>query len=666
MFAFSRCFPAVAGRARTRFATRVFSLSCHEPASQIEARPSLLFDLSARDAPCTMAAVSQRHSSPVFARTWKECCSPAVVLGSLSRAMVSSDCCSPPPHFRVRSPLPFTVSPSQKYSQTLHRLGRVSALLAVSLPHALFVCFGGLLWLLAPSAVAFLATQTLLKPFLSTLLPLGASILLVHDNLHTTETPLNCKTPGASKTRPRTAVFSRTHPKKQEPHLTTTATAFADTLSPSIEDRTQFWLEYWIVHASLQCLIAGLNALPFIGRWMRRLAGMNAVFSILELFFYVWIYTMPYLLPQHHHYHSNNNSNNIDSNNNNSSAFPEGRPLRVLSRVLRPIASRTVSHIASIVSPTTWDTYIINTSSPFLQLAVTLRIISLSTNQWIQTAIQQGRFVVLPFLWLFVPVPGMASFAVLYTQFFLPLSKTAKGSLGSSTTTSKQSGSKRNNSASKQRTKTSSPTRNSKSSLSAETDDLTATATLSSSSATWPQLVALQYWILHSLITVIIHKLSYVLWVIPFSNVVLFVFWWYLSWNVSSYYQILERDLQLLGVLQVGSNSNDGEHGTVEATTVYRVCTWILERLPSAAGVNATMDEAGEHAAMVGDDDDDKPGNSDSDDEDELSDCQFPTETQDNLVKKADRDESKGGQSRSKSPATRQRNSARTKPKEST
>ena len=56
----------------------------------------------------------------------------------------------------------------------------------------------------------------------------------------------------------------------------------------------------------------------------------------------------------------------------------------------------------------------------------------------------------------------------------------------------------------------------------------------------------------------------------------------------------------------------------------------------------------------------------DSDDEDELSDCQFPTETQDNLVKKADRDESKGGQSRSKSPATRQRNSARTKPKEST
>jgi hypothetical protein len=93
-------------------------------------------------------------------------------------------------------------------------------------------------------------------------------------------------------------------------------------------------------------------------------------------------------------------------------------------------------------------------------------------------------------------------------------------------------------------------------------------------------LVALEFWVLQTLATVVLSRLSAVLWLVPFANVGLFAFWWYLSLHVSQLYGVLQRDLQLLGLLE----RDDVVHGEEESTTtVYRVVCWVLQRLPSAA-----------------------------------------------------------------------------------
>jgi hypothetical protein len=287
-------------------------------------------------------------------------------------------------------------------------------------------------------------------------------------------------------------------------------------------------MDYWIVHASIRLAGAVLSSLPLLS--VARLCSL--VVATLSSLPFVQFIVQPLLLlvssfcsatvaglPQlelvaYLWFYS---MPYLFSHNDNLKM--EGRPLQVLAPMLRTLHKTVYDNVSSIVSEPTWQTYVCNPTLPFLKLAVTVRLLRPTTSEWLTLAIMEGRALIVPFTILWTPLPFVSTFAVMYVQYVLPIGK-------------------------KQRT-----------------DDT----------------ARLQYWVLHVFLQLCLRLIQDFLWYIPFSNVAVFAVWWYLSWNMTPWYDMLQRDLQVFGLLP-------GDEGMdISASTTAQVIQWIVSKLPSAA-----------------------------------------------------------------------------------
>ncbi|GKY98035.1 hypothetical protein MPSEU_000761600 [Mayamaea pseudoterrestris] len=509
----------------------------------------------------------------------------------------------------------------QIYTRAVHRISRVSSICGVLIPHVLFWILCLFLHQLFPSIMVYLATQTMLTTCLSKLLPLVCSVLLAHDvqmysksmarssdgvdgdTKNTTaasgkrKDSTEIQTP--ARRRSGLSMFARTHPLSSQSgrrkSSTGTSTPSAATDEWSLDDRLHFWICYWMVHASVSLAILALQTVPIFGWQLVKLAKRySALLQTLELLCYVWLYVMPYLLVQQRH-------GDLD-----------GRPLQLLRRTLEPIYEKLVDNVSSVVSPATWNKYIVTPTTPILHVLATVRIVSPQTRDWLLLALQQGQQLVLPCVWLLLPLPGCSVLAVLYVQWVLPLAK--------SVSACRESAARRGVVAETRQIKRPSTTAaaNKKAALNMPLDPVDQTI-VAAADHEWSMLVTLEYWIINTLLTMLLNVLASLLWWIPLINIFLFVVWWSLTLKVvvTKVYGVLQRDLTLLGILASHNHDDDGDDKDAKVPVLYRAVCWILARLPSAA---ERKDDAA--AADDDDDDDDDDGQEDIGQEDDEDDGQ--------------------------------------------
>lgn len=196
-------------------------------------------------------------------------------------------------------------------------------------------------------------------------------------------------------------------------------------------------------------------------------------------------------------------------------------------RLVQPHVRKVHYQISEAVSMDTWNTLISSKIEKFLELMVNIHIMEAYWKELIIGILKESRTLIVPAAVTLLPLtPALFTrLGVMYSQFLLPVGKTC--------TVTKKS----------------------------------------------PILHSLQYWILHSFVSIVFEAFRYFWW-IPFYDHSMFLFWAYLSFDstVKQYYTILELDLISLGLLPGDENIKVGVH---ETQTV-QLLTAIAKKIPSA------------------------------------------------------------------------------------
>jgi hypothetical protein len=198
--------------------------------------------------------------------------------------------------------------------------------------------------------------------------------------------------------------------------------------------------------------------------------------------------------------------------------------------VIGPSATVLQSGLSNAISAEMWEAWVVRNVQKILAPAVWSGIV---TEEWAATTTQfsvRGRALVLPGIFAFSW--PLASYSVAYVQYALPVAQSAHRSNHRDATH-------------------------------------------------W-----LQYWVIHTMLTVCVSRMMGLLWWIPLSNAVLFGVYAYLALISGTamnhiYVGIVQRELQAFGILPPGQ-SHDGEIPAVADTMSARAFTWILQYLPRA------------------------------------------------------------------------------------
>ena len=109
----------------------------------------------------------------------------------------------------------------------------------------------------------------------------------------------------------------------------------------------------------------------------------------------------------------------------------------------------------------------------------------------------------------------------------------------------------------------------------------------------------MQFWVIHCVLSAVVHSLAPFIWWIPFSNVSLFVVWAVLATATDAhmeyaYRNYIQRELQALSLLP--KHNVDDRHLETEHSRTVQAFYWILERLPRAKDAQPTKDHPVETA----------------------------------------------------------------------
>jgi len=231
----------------------------------------------------------------------------------------------------------------------------------------------------------------------------------------------------------------------------------------------------------------------------------------LELLFYLWIYGLPLIQPQAIA----------------GQELPEGRPLRVLCKWLRPQAKRTMEAVSGAIPLDFWQDRIVGYTKTILAGLVLVRALKQPTSDWLVHLLEEGRPLVIPALTLLMP-GVLTGYGIVYVQYFLSIAKTS---------------------------------------------------TQKKSLRLW-----LRYWVLNALIDATLQHFSSLLWWIPFSNHAIFVLYCYLSLpkTVDHWYTAMETEMKKFGLLIYHDNTGD-ELSSMEDSHTARFLAWVWGMLPKAA-----------------------------------------------------------------------------------
>jgi hypothetical protein len=315
---------------------------------------------------------------------------------------------------------------SQFYQRSVQKIAKTSLRAAIMTPHLFLGGIAVASKVLLPRFVAWLACETALLQFFKGLYPLAASILLLHDKklLQNESPPDDPKSPHRSKrgrnpgtpkskegSKPKEGVFSSPSFRRMFPRTTPASEKRGQPQHKSeaadLEEREAYWLQFWMVSAAFQAFKSLLFVLPVTGSVLSRYEWCGQVLDQLELFFYIWIYAIPYLLPQ-------------------LPGAPEGRPMVILA----PIIGQTACSIFKAMDVCTdafWQAWVVRWVGLFLDVAAMARLVSRASVDRCRDVVAHSKSLLVPAATLTMP-RFISVFGLLFVQYCLPLQKQHKNS----------------------------------------------------------------------------------------------------------------------------------------------------------------------------------------------------------------------------------------------
>jgi hypothetical protein len=260
------------------------------------------------------------------------------------------------------------------------------------MPHLLFWGVAAATKWLLPSFLSWLACDTALLPVLRLWYPVTATLLFLHDMKLVTQPHIKTSTQTPQR---KTSSTPRTPLLRMFPRTTPASEPRKRREVNEMKERETYWLQFWMTNAAFLCGKGVWQALPFVTKVVNRTWILQ-----LELLLYIWVFVMPYLLPQIAH-------------------APEGKPLALLEPHIRRVA-RTVYQSTQLFSDAWWETWVVRPLTTTLNLLVTLRMLSRNFANELRNVVTQSKALLLPSLSLFMP-RFLSIFGLLFVQYVLPL-----------------------------------------------------------------------------------------------------------------------------------------------------------------------------------------------------------------------------------------------------
>lgn len=462
----------------------------------------------------------------------------------------------------------------KRFTNLVESVARVSLILAMALPHTAFIGAYVALKFLFPSFVKWLAYDTYTTALISIWYPLIMTLSWVHEKRNpskaavtagtqansskvvspTKDTPSlkpsvsNDRRPSymrstaAQKSRGRnetpgsrkvSSAFSRTNPPKPEISPKRNPKSPGSPMNLFTNDpeaATRYWLRYWVVFALVQSLGTFASMVPVFGSFVAQHPFVLYVCSELKLLFFIWLFAMEKVI----------GAVVVEQD----SVMAKALPLALIHEHVVPILLEFEAVVAETVSRATWMSLVHSQAQRILDVLVMLKMLSETRKDWLLHVLEESRTLLVPSLSLFMP-SFITSFGVAYVQFVVPSAKSGRAIKAAQKRSKFDFGQK---------------------------DDA--------------ELLYLQYWVVHCLVSGLLAYFASLLWWIPFSTHATFLVWCHLSLpkSIVQSYDVLEAELKAFGMLP-----GESKVGFNETMTAH-ILQSLYSRLPSAADIELSGD----------------------------------------------------------------------------
>jgi hypothetical protein len=285
-------------------------------------------------------------------------------------------------------------------------------------------------------------------------------------------------------------------------------------------------LYYWIISNMVICVHRALVAIPILGSWVFASSRATAIIYHVQFYVYLSLYLIPHVL--------------TPTTIQKLEVYRDLHDIYIQDFV-SPLV-RTVHHnISSVISESTYQTYILEPTERFLQLLQYTGLVSAPLHASLHHLLREGRAVLVPTLLLFSPVIGSSTFCILYVAYILPVAQQCAST--------------------------------------------TAQSPSSRSVSQW-----LRFWVVHTLYTMLVQSLSNLLWWIPFSHVVVYgVYLWMVAAATTTdyYYHVYMHNELLLLVKRMHGTAPDNDQVSAWQSLWKSVDRYI----PKAADVVSSVDD---------------------------------------------------------------------------
>jgi hypothetical protein len=391
------------------------------------------------------------------------------------------------------------------------------------LPHVLFLGVCSSIKLLFPRVVSYLATETYLSTILGTWYPLVWTISLLYHYRHAKIEPR--KNTDEFKTPLKQLVSTTNSPAKSTPGFYPKTTPMKHASTP-----VQRWLRAAATPTRRDDNADVREECTYWLHYWMVLAVLSTLSSLLYstpfmgrlLTRSVWIKSSLLEVQLFFFLWIFGLPGSLTSASIDPKKGYESRPLPLIYNKLSPVLLAIYKMISNAVPETIWDT-VCEKSKSVLSICVMVRLLSEDTKDHLIHILVEARPLLPPAMTLFSPFTSMG---VLYVKSVVPAAKHVTFK------------------------------------------------TLST------QMDALEFWVLHTLLSGLLQWWSGLLWWIPFSSHAVFLLWCHVQIpkSCSRYYNLLEEELQAFGLLEKGDKELE-----VHSSITARVVTRWINSLPSAS-----------------------------------------------------------------------------------
>jgi len=441
----------------------------------------------------------------------------------------------------------------KSYTEAVHKIARVSKILAMALPHIIFIgiCVGVRIGF--PNLVQYITYETPIVVLLSVWYPLCSTFVWVNNQRNPNrrccdndgdDRRSNSNNIAVTTTKNRGKKATPKEKKKNDSPPPSSVAAFEQNssvvvvgnVSPNtnttIETATKamvttnYWLNYWHMYGIIQAFGQCFSLIPFIGRFLIHTGEF-------KLFFFLWVFGMERVL----------------GNTSKDVFLAEALPLRLIKRRITPIVMRLHTLVSDAIPIEVWDRFVVSKTKTILSAFVMIRMLSEEWKEWLVHVAEEARVLIVPSITLLMP-GFVTQFGVTYVQYIVPSAKSAD----------------------------------------AKGDGM--------------KIMYLQYWIMHCAVTGLLSLLGGVLRWIPLSTHMIFLLWSYLvlPQAIRNIYSIFELELFTFGILnrQGRSNNENEDNGdappppviSVSDTKTVKLFKSVLSWLPTASNNNDDDDNS--------------------------------------------------------------------------